>query len=129
MWGVGALVMVGIAPAALGIGFLLGAVSLSLQDNLVLANVAEYVLPLLSGVVAPIVVLGEPLARAARVIPLSSLIEAGRVGIAEGMSDRFFAEYTLALVAGVLWLALAIVVWGRFERRARRYGAPDSSGL
>ena len=127
--GIPVLVLVGIAPAAAGIGLLLGAVSLSLRDNLVLANIAEYVLPLASGVVAPLSALWDPLATAARVIPLSSLIEAGRVGVAEGASGQFWDDYALTLGTGVVWLVVAVVVWTRFERRAPREGALDSSGL
>ena len=114
---------------AIGIGFLIGAASLSLRDSLLLSNIAEYVLPLAAGVVAPLSVLWHPIDLVARVIPLANLIEAGRTGVDEGMSEGFWGDYALALGTGVVWVIAAVVVWGRFERRARRVGTLESSAF
>lgn len=128
-WGIIALVLIGVAPAAIGIGFLIGAASLSLRDSLLLSNIAEYVLPLAAGVVAPLSVLWHPIDLVARVIPLANLIEAGRTGVDEGMSEGFWGDYALALGTGAVWVIAAVVVWGRFERRARRVGTLESSAF
>ncbi|MDP9738163.1 ABC transporter permease [Curtobacterium sp. 260] len=116
-----------VAPTAVGIGFLLGAVSLFLRDSLVLANLSEYLIPLLAGVVAPIEILWDPVAAVARAIPLTSLIASARIGVtAEGLAGGFWLNYSGALLMGLLWAGAAAVTWHASEKSARRGGTVDT---
>jgi len=124
-WGALVIVLLCSAPATMGIGWVLGAVSLSLRDALAPANLAEYVLPLLCGVVVSTTMMPSAVAWVARGFPLTHVLEAGRVGIAEGLTASFWNHLGAGLITGLVWVVLGRFAWAVFVRRVRRTGTFD----
>jgi len=119
------VVLICTAPASVGIGWLLGGLSLNFRDPLALANIAEYVLPLGCGVVVSVSHMPEPVAWSARVVPVTHVLEAGRVGAVQGLVDEFWSSLGVGLAEAIAWAVLGWVAWRVLQRRARRIGAVD----
>jgi len=115
-----------VAVVSVGLGAAIGAAGLVLRDSMLLPNIAEQVIVVLCGAVAPAGVLWPPLQILARGLPLSWSIEAGRA-VAEGVVP--VAESATAAVVGAMWAVVAVALWTVLERRARRTGAIESMSL
>jgi ABC-type multidrug transport system permease subunit len=114
------------AVVSVGLGAAIGAAGLVLRDSMLLPNIAEQVVVVLCGAVAPVGVLWPLLQVVARGLPLSWSIEAGRA-LADG-AVPIGASVTSAVV-GAGWAAVAVLLWSVLERRARRTGAIESMSL
>jgi len=128
-WMAIALSMLSTAAAAIGVGYVVGALSLRLRDSLALANAAEYVLPLFAGAVSPLSTMPTPLAWAASCLPLSHVIEAGRVGAENGLNDVFWQQLITGLGISLVWIVAAFMCWLWFERQARVRGTLDALAI
>jgi ABC-type multidrug transport system permease subunit len=126
-WAALAIALACIAPASAGIGALLGAISMTFRDALAVANVAEYALPLLCGAVVSVTMMPGPVAWAARLFPLTHVLEAGRTGVTAGLSADFWHETGLGLGSGVVWAVAGWCVWRLVEERTRRTGTADGA--
>lgn len=120
------LVLVVASLGSVGVGYALGAVSLRMRDSLLLANIAEYALPLLAGVVAPVTALPGGLDLVARLIPLTHAIEAGRTMVATGVTSSFWVQLLASLILGGIWFVLGWFMWMVLEKRARAAGNVDA---
>lgn len=109
--------------SSIGLGQCIGALSLKLQDAFLLPNFAEYLLPLLCGVVAPVTVLPLPLQWLAQAFPLTHVTTAMRETAEFGATPTFWSALLVSLLVGAVWLALSVVVWKSLERAARRDGS------
>ncbi|WP_185231188.1 ABC transporter permease [Frigoribacterium sp. NBH87] len=126
-WGL-ALVVVTAAPASLGVGCVLGSVSLRLRDSLAPATVAEYALPLLCGVVVSVGAMPPVVGAAASALPLTHVLEAGRSVIDDGLAFEAAGRVAVALALGLAWAVVGAATWRRSERRARSTGGLDATG-
>ncbi|WP_426520655.1 hypothetical protein ACPPVQ_08755 [Diaminobutyricibacter sp. McL0618] len=122
-------VLVVSSASAMGLGFLLGALSLIFGDSLLLANIAEYVLPLICGAVAPLSVFPDIVADTLRWIPPASAIEAGRLLANEGAGPAFWSALGAAICSGAAALTVGLLAWHSLERRARRDGSIESLSI
>ncbi|ROQ38603.1 hypothetical protein EDF46_2243 [Frondihabitans sp. PhB188] len=120
-----ALAFVAVAPASAGVGFLVGSVGLRMRDSLFLANAAEFLLPLVTGVVAPLSTLPVGMAGVLRLIPIADVIDAARVAATAGTTPAYWSDLGLAALASVAWGAAAVASWVFFGRLARRTGSAD----
>jgi ABC-2 type transport system permease protein len=128
-WAAVTLVLLLASASAIGLGFLLGAVSLRLSDSLLLANVAEYALPLICGAVAPLSVFPNALAACLRWIPPAGAVEAGRALANEGIGHEFWFDLVVSASSGILILIAGTVIWHFLERQARRDGSIESLSI
>lgn len=115
--------------SSVGVGYALGAVSLRMRDSLLLANVAEYALPLLTGIVAPVSALPGGLEYVARLIPLTHAIEAGRTLVANGVTSAFWMQLLAGALTGIVWFVVGWYAWKVLEKRARAAGNVDALAI
>jgi ABC-2 type transport system permease protein len=127
-WSLVPAVLVVAAYGGVGIGTLLGALGLGMRDSLVFANFAEFSLPLLCGVVAPVSILPIPLQWAAAPIPITYAISAGRV-LGSESGDAVVLELAISFLIGTFWLIAGLVAWRVVETRARSTGSFDLTPL
>lgn len=114
--------------SSIGFGFFLGALSLYFKDAFLLTNAAEFTLPIVCGVVAPISVFPQAMSTALFAIPATGAIEAGRV-LANGEAASWLPAATLSLFMGGLFLAAGVLLWSVLERQARQHGTIDSVSI
>ena len=128
-WAPLVLVIVVSSAGAIGLGFLLGAISLKLGDSLLLANIAEYALPLICGAVAPLSVFPEFISAILQWIPPAAAIQAGRALSQHGSTPQFWLSIDAGLASGALALLVGVAVWRYLERQARRDGSIESLNI
>lgn len=128
-WGLFVLTLLAAAFGGMGIGLLLGAIGLCMRDSLWLANLAEFVLPLICGAVAPVSVLPAPVQWITSVVPITPAISAARTLGAGGSIADVGSELALSLALGCVWLVAGLVSWRIVERLARSTGAFELSPL
>ena len=117
------------AFGGMGIGLLLGAIGLGLRDSLLLANFAEFFLPLICGAVAPIVVLPIPLQWITSIIPITPAISAARSLGEGGSTVEVATQLVISIALGCVWLLAGLLAWRLVERVARSSGAFELSPL
>lgn len=114
---------------SLGVGLVLGGLALRMRDSLALANLAELVLPIATGAVAPIAVFPEPLRSAVFVFPQSHLTDAARELGSGGFTGWFAFDSAAAIAVGAIWLAAGIALWRSIETQTRKLDNVDSLGI
>ncbi|MFB7843653.1 ABC transporter permease [Microbacterium sp. NPDC056052] len=123
-----ALALLTVATAVLGsvgLGYFLAALSLSLRDSLVTANLAGYFLPLVCGVVAPLTLFPAWAQIPLGILPLSHGTTAAREFMTSGTTSSAWFSLTLCMLTGIGWAVVGAVVWRLQQRRALRIGTAE----
>ncbi|MBT1018008.1 hypothetical protein KJY77_02480 [Canibacter sp. lx-72] len=111
-----------IAPlSAAGFGACLGSLSMWLKNSLTVSNVAEFALPIMIGMIAPVSVFPAPLQALCLALPPTHIVAAGR-HLALVAMPEFWNEAALAIALGSGWFLAALVLWKFFIRRTRVTG-------
>jgi len=120
-----AAVLLATCFAMVGFGMVIGSVGVYLRSSMILGSVVLYLGLLLCGVNFPISYLPEWLRPFSNVFPLTFGVQAVRdVAAGAGLADVSFLVM-LMIGLGVLFLALAYVLFNFFERMALKRGSLD----
>ncbi|KFI42010.1 ABC transporter permease [Bifidobacterium biavatii] len=122
-----ALMMLSILSCS-GMGLLVAACSLMMDDALFLANFAGYALPLVGGAVAPLTVFPPIVAGALHAMPLAWLTDAARA-LAAGRWHAMMVDSLIGVGIGLLWAVAALAVWRICMAYHRRHDTVSSLGL
>ncbi len=104
------------------LGMVIVAASLFLRNEVVLANLASYLLLAVGGVVFPLGALPAVLQRGARLLPLTNALLGVRAVVAGG---GWAGDALREMAVGVGWLILAALLLRAQDHRARRLGTDD----
>lgn len=111
-----------IALSTSGLGLVVAAISLTQRIDVLLTNLAAYVLIVFSGVVAPISAFGDVGQQIVRLLPLTNGLVAIRAFVAD---EPWVADAGLELAVGAGWAAFAVFLMNVQSRRARARGADE----
>jgi ABC-type polysaccharide/polyol phosphate export permease len=112
-------------PAALGLGYLLGAYSLyASKFEWSLPGYVAGLLMVFSGALFPTSILPWPVSTGAYYLPFTQFISAARSALLPGSGD-YLTAMALCLAGGVLFYALGEVVYFASEKKARKDGVID----
>ncbi len=112
-------------PAALGLGYLLGAYSLyASKFEWSLPGYVSGLLMVFSGALFPTSTLPWPVSVGAFYLPFTQFIAAARGALLSGTSD-YAGSMALCLAGGAALFAVSLLVYFAAERRARRDGVID----
>jgi ABC-type polysaccharide/polyol phosphate export permease len=123
--------MLGIAlvadiPAALGLGYFLGAYSLyASKFEWSLPGYIAGLLMVFSGALFPPSVLPYPVSVGATYLPFTQFIAAARVAIVPGISGDYLYSLSLCILGGAILLGAGLMVYFAAERKARKDGVID----
>lgn len=113
-------------PAALGLGYFLGAYSLyASKFEWSLPGYIAGLLMVFSGALFPPSVLPYPLSVGATYLPFTQFIAAARVALVPGVGGNYLQSMALCLVGGAAFLGAGLLVYFAAERKARRDGVID----
>jgi len=113
-------------PAALGLGYVLGAYSLyASKFEWSLPGYIAGLLMVFSGALFPPTILPYPLSAGATYLPFTQFIAAARVAIVPGVSGDYLYSMALCLIGGVIFLGVGLLIYFAAERKARRDGVID----
>lgn len=124
-WALALLTVAAAVLGSVGLGYFLAALSLSLRDSLVAANLAGYFLPLLCGVVAPLTLFPAWIQAPLGVLPLSHGTTAAREFMTSGATSSAWFSLALCLLTGIGWAAVGAIVWRLQQHRALRIGTAE----
>jgi len=111
------------AVAMVGFGLLLGGIALYLRTSIILGNIFLFIGLLLSGVNFPLSSLPLPLQYLGDVFPLTWGLAAVRASLAGASLGTLLGLWLNVVVGAVASLAIAMVLWKTFERRALATGS------
>ena len=112
-------------PAALGLGYLLGAYSLyASKFEWSLPGYVAGLLMVFSGALFPTTVLPWPVSVAAYYLPFTQFISAARGALLPGTAD-YLSSMLLCLLGGAVFYALGQLTYFAAERKARKDGVID----
>jgi len=114
------------AAISSGLGIAIGAAGLVLRDSMLVPNVAEQLIAVLCGAVAPAAVLWTPLQVFSQMVPMSHTIAAGREVIS---GHPAWSQSIEGAAVGLIWTIVGISTWAWLSRRARRDGSIESMSL
>jgi len=121
---VGAALLANI-PAALGLGYLLGAYSLyASKFEWSLPGYVAGLLMVFSGALFPTTILPWPVSAGAYYLPFTQFIAAARGALLPGSAD-YLTSMALCLVGGAIFYVLGLLVYFASERKARKDGVID----
>jgi ABC-type polysaccharide/polyol phosphate export permease len=113
-------------PAALGLGYLLGAYSLyASKFEWSLPGYVAGLLMVFSGALFPTSILPWPISTGAQYLPFTQFIAAAREALLPGSSGDYAISMLYCLVGGGILLAVSLVVYFAAERKARKDGVID----
>ncbi len=113
-------------PAALGLGYILGAYSLyASKFEWSLPGYIAGLLMVFSGALFPTTVLPYPLSTGATYLPFTQFIAAARVAIVPGVGGDYLYSMELCLLGGAAFLGAGLMIYFAAERKARRDGVID----
>jgi len=113
-------------PAALGLGYILGAYSLyASKFEWSLPGYIAGLLMVFSGALYPTTILPFPLSSGATYLPFTQFIAAARVAIVPGISGSYLSSIGLCLMGGAVFLGAGLLIYFAAERKARRDGVID----
>ncbi len=113
-------------PAALGMGYFLGAYSLyASKFEWSLPGYIAGLLMVFSGALFPTSVLPFPLSTMAHYLPFTQFIAAARDAIIPGTSGNYLLSLGLCILGGGVLLLSGLLVYFAAERKARRDGVID----
>ncbi len=113
-------------PAALGLGYFLGAYSLyASKFEWSLPGYVAGLLMVFSGALFPPTILPWPVSVVATYLPFTQFIAASRDALVYGLPTEYLSSLALCIVGGVLLLALSLFVYFAAERKARKDGVID----
>lgn len=112
-------------PAALGLGYLLGAYSLyASKFEWSLPGYVAGLLMVFSGALFPTSTLPWPVSTGAYYLPFTQFITAARTALLPGSGD-YLTAMAICLAGGALFYVLGLVVYFASERKARKDGVID----
>ena len=114
------------AIVSLAMGVAVGAVGLVLRDSLLLSNLAQYLITVLCGAVAPLSVLPSPARAVALLFPMTYTVAAGR---SLGQARTAVLYGAAGAMAGLVWAVAGAILWRSLERRSRRTGAIEAMSI
>jgi ABC-type polysaccharide/polyol phosphate export permease len=113
-------------PAALGLGYLLGAYSLyASKFEWSLPGYVAGLLMVFSGALFSTSILPWPVSVGAYYLPFTQFIAAARESLLPGSSGDYATSMVLCIVGGVALLGIGIMVYFASERKARKDGVID----
>ncbi len=113
-------------PAALGLGYFLGAYSLyASKFEWSLPGYVAGLLMVFSGALFPTSILPWPVSVGAFYLPYTQFIAAARVALVPGAGGDYATSMSLCLIGGVVLLFSGLFVYFAAERRARKDGVID----
>ena len=113
-------------PAALGLGYFLGAYSLyASKFEWSLPGYVAGLLMVFSGALFPTSILPWPVSSAAFYLPYTQFIAAARDALVPVGTGDYLTSMTLCLVGGAVMLTTGLLVYFASERKARRDGVID----
>jgi hypothetical protein len=113
-------------PAALGLGYFLGAYSLyASKFEWSLPGYVAGLLMVFSGALFPPTILPYPISAGATYLPFTQFIAAARVAMVPGLPGNYLYSLFLCTVGGVLLLAVSLWVYFLAEKKARKDGVID----
>jgi hypothetical protein len=113
-------------PAALGLGYILGAYSLyASKFEWSLPGYVAGLLMVFSGALFPTSILPWPLSVAASYLPYTQFIAAARGALLPGSSGGYAWSLTLCMVGGLILLVVSLFVYFAAEKKARKDGVID----
>ncbi|MDP8911083.1 MAG: ABC transporter permease [Actinomycetota bacterium] len=111
-----------VALTTSGLGLVVAALSLTQRIDVLLTNLAAYLVLVFGGIVAPISVFGDVGATIVRLLPLTNGLLAIRSFVA---GEPWVAEAALEVAVGAAWIALAAVLIQVQSHRARHRGSDE----
>jgi ABC-2 type transport system permease protein len=111
-----------VALTTSGVGLVVGALSLTQRIDVLLTNLAAYVMLVFCGVVAPVSVFGDVGEPLVRLLPLTNGLLAIRQFVA---GENWLSNAGLELAVGAAWLCVAVLLMKLQEHRARRLGTDE----
>ena len=112
-------------PAALGLGYLLGAYSLyASKFEWSLPGYVSGLLMVFSGALFPTSILPWPVSVAANYLPFTQFIAAARGALIPGSGD-YLSSMALCIIGGVAMFAVSLLVYFAAEKKARKDGVID----
>ena len=112
-------------PAALGLGYLLGAYSLyASKFEWSLPGYVSGLLMVFSGALFPTSILPWPVSVGAAYLPFTLFISAARSALIPGTGD-YISSMALCILGGLVMFAVSLAVYFAAEKRARRDGVID----
>jgi ABC-type polysaccharide/polyol phosphate export permease len=112
-------------PAALGLGYLLGAYSLyASKFEWSLPGYVSGLLMVFSGALFPTSILPWPVSVAANYLPFTQFIAAARGALIPGSGD-YLSSMALCIIGGVVMFAVSLLVYFAAEKKARKDGVID----
>ena len=113
-------------PAALGLGYYLGAYSLyASKFEWSLPGYIAGLLMVFSGALFPPSVLPYPVSVGATYLPFTQFIAAARVAIVPHVSGDYLYSLSLCILGGAIFLGTGLLVYFAAERKARKDGVID----
>ena len=113
-------------PAALGLGYMLGAYSLfASKFEWALPSYVAGILMVFSGALFPPSILPWPLSAFGNALPYTQFISAARDAIIYGSISSYIDAIAYSLVTGFLLLAFGLVLYRSSTKKARRDGVID----
>jgi ABC-type polysaccharide/polyol phosphate export permease len=113
-------------PAALGLGYFLGAYSLyASKFEWSLPGYIAGLLMVFSGALFPPSVLPYPVSVGATYLPFTQFIAAARVAIVPRVSGNYLYSLSLCILGGAILLGAGLLVYFVAERKARKDGVID----
>ena len=113
-------------PAALGLGYLLGAYSLyASKFEWSLPGYIAGLLMVFSGALFPPSILPYPVSVGATYLPFTQFIAAARIAIVPGVSGNYLYSLSLCILGGAIFLCVGLMVYFAAEKKARKDGVID----
>jgi ABC-type polysaccharide/polyol phosphate export permease len=113
-------------PAALGLGYVLGAYSLfASKFEWALPSYISGLLMVFSGALFSPSILPWPFSTLANLLPYTQFINAARDAVVYGLPGAYVTALALSVAGGLLFLLVGLVVYSASERKARRDGVID----
>ena len=121
-----AFALVANIPAALGLGYLLGAYSLyASKFEWSLPGYVAGILMVFSGAIFPPSILPWPVSAISNYIPFTQFIAASRDALIYDLPGAYVESISLCIIGGVILLGVSLWVYFAAERKARKDGVID----
>ncbi|TCD53904.1 ABC transporter [Alloscardovia theropitheci] len=126
-WGELIVLLIVTIIASTGFGLTIAALGMLLSDIYTVPNFLSALLPIIGGVIAPVTVFPQIVQRIIGIIPLTHITQAARA-----FSDHCAAwqtESTVALIVGVIWFIVGLLVWQVSVYLQRKRGTLTNLGI
>ena len=108
-----------------GFGIMIGSIGLRLRTSAILANIFSYLGLLICGVNFPLSYLPDWIQAIASVLPLTYGVKAMRGACEGGGLSVISDDLLMMVILGAIYFVISILMFGMFERKARKLGTYD----